>query len=127
MTNSGCANVLVLAQLIAVGSRIARGPNSIRLHPASGTWWIQPNQTQYWGYDHLSWGYADFVYYRAERPARGLPMPCNTRIIQKMEIDCAGWREYTASNVLTLWMDMTTVTNCRNDMSSSACATQSYP
>jgi hypothetical protein len=95
-----------------------------------GEWQVgaaEPFQSQFWGYDHLGWAPGDISYYRAQRPARGLSMPCNTRLIQKMEELCPpNWDVYTQSNVLTLYIDMTTVTNCRSDISNSTCNTQNY-
>jgi hypothetical protein len=97
----------------------------------SGSWVVggfEVWQSNYWGFDHLGWSPPEISYYRVQRPARNLTMPCNTEIIQSMEMKCANvWLEYTDSNVLTLWIGMTNVTNCRTDIANSACNTQNYP
>jgi hypothetical protein len=91
-------------------------------------------QTNYWGYDNLGWSSSTqpqpIPYYRLYRPQNNLPMPCESRAVQAMLMLCDAdgtWYDYTDRNLLDRWINMTSVTNCRTDISSSACSTQPYP
>jgi hypothetical protein len=111
-----------------------------QLSISGGSWVVGAGSaatTHYWGYDYLGWDDvphgsvpAALSYYRVQRPAHSLSMPCNTTVIQGMEMWCdfdGSFVAYRDRNQLTLWIAATTVTNCRVDISSSACSTQTYP
>jgi hypothetical protein len=86
-------------------------------------------QSNHWGYDNVGWFKSAVDYYRVQEPGHGRALPCGFTIYQQMQILCgSSWQTYTPSfgNKLTGTIDLTTVLNCRYDMSNSSCATISY-
>jgi hypothetical protein len=91
---------------------------------------VDAGQTNHWGDDIVGANSDVVTYYRSEDPQHGIPIPCGFTWYQQLQIDCgSGWQTYTPSygNKLTITIESTTVVNCRNDMSNSACQTITYP
>lgn len=53
-----------------------------------GTWSIGSDNR--WGPDYVGWGNDLFRYYQSQRVARGLPMPCDFNMFQKLTVSSCG-------------------------------------
>jgi hypothetical protein len=65
--------------------------------------------------DTVGWGPVAVSFYRVERPARSLPLPCAALINQEMQMLCppSDWRMFT-QNVLVFRIGLTTVESERS-------------
>lgn len=69
-----------------------------------------------YGYDRVGWNPAAVTYYRNERPARGLPLPCSQTMNQAMRIMCnTGTPQTYWGNALTNTIGSTTVSSKRGN------------
>jgi hypothetical protein len=58
-----------------------------------GTWTVENGNV--WRHDFIGGGTGFVNYYRTERTARGLPLPCRIALFQNMEINCpSSWNFY---------------------------------
>jgi hypothetical protein len=68
------------------------------------------------------------TYYRAQRPAQGLPMPCGWAYNQSMVMACtASTLLQFTSNQLKPIIDTSTVTSCRQTTSTQNCVSRTWP
>ena len=75
-----------------------------------------PHTLDFEGYfDQVGWIHQAVTFYRVERPARGLPMPCGFLAFQSVQMACSGsWTTFT-SHVLQGTIGVSDVQSNRGD------------
>ena len=68
-------------------------------------------------------------YYRAQRPAQGLSMPCGWTFNQNVVMMCTAstFLQFTSNNQLKPGIGTTTVTSCRQTPSTQNCVSRTWP
>ncbi len=81
-----------------------------------GGWPVGSLNYNTYGYDRVGWSPQAVTYYRSERTARGLPLPCSQTMIQAMRVMCnTGTHQTYWANTLTNAIDSNTVSSKRGN------------
>ncbi len=82
---------------------------------SGGSWRV--GSSNQWGDDFVGWNQDAVNYYRPQREARGLPMPCRATLPQRMQIICSSrlqtFSTYIERNILSADMGFTLVSSSR--------------
>lgn len=73
-----------------------------QLQLSGSNWMVQGDEV--WEPDYVGWTAGPVLYYQVERPNRDYPMPCESRIPQRMTISCGGPSPTYHNGVQSAWI-----------------------